>query len=190
MAEDGQNNPDAKKPSILSRFRQYILLPELTPRRVAWSFAIGCSIAWNPIIGTHTWVALALCFLVKGLHRPLLLTSTFLNNPWTMIPIASVSVFFGNWLLHGVWWVDLTDIAWKSIGLGSFTSRQGFAAMYAMLKPILGPYLLGGFSASLLVLPIAYWSMLLLSRKLRKNQAPERLSDEGAGRQPQIPNDV
>lgn len=85
-----------------------------------------------------------------------------------MIPIASASVFSGNWLLGRGWSVDLSAIAWKSIGIGSFTSRQGFGEMYSMLKPILIPYLLGGFTLCLLAFPIGYLFMLRLSRKLRE----------------------
>jgi uncharacterized protein (DUF2062 family) len=151
----------------MSRLKGYILLPELTPRRVAISFAIGFCVAWNPLLGLHTWVALLCCLLAKGLHRPLLLASTFINNPWTMIPIASASVIFGNWLLGQGWKIDLSGIAWKSIGISSFTSRQGFGEMYSMLKPILIPYLLGGLALSLLAFPLGYLFMLRLSKRLR-----------------------
>jgi len=157
------------KPSVWSRFKHHILHPDLTPERIAWSFAIGIFLAWNPILGTQTWIALACCFFVKKLHRPLLLLASFLNNPWTMVPIASASLFFGNWLLGNGWTVDLSGISWKSIGVSSFTSRHDFEAMYSMLKPILVPYLLGGFIVSFLALPTAYWFMLWLSRKLRKH---------------------
>jgi uncharacterized protein (DUF2062 family) len=160
--------PDAKL-SIWLRFRHYILNAELSPERVAWSFAIGFSIAWNPIIGIHTGIAILCCLFFKGIHRPLLLIATFLNNPWTMVPIASLSVFFGNWLFGRGWVVDISGISWKSIGVGSFTSRQGFLEMYSMLEPILLPYLLGGFIASILAVPTGYWFMLWLSRKLRRN---------------------
>ena len=168
MTSSGSNNQPIFKPSLWQRFRHYLVHPDLTPESVAWSFAIGISIAWNPIIGTQTWIALACCFFVKKFHRPLLLLASFLNNPWTMVPIASASVFLGNCLLGRGWTTNLSGISWKSIGISSFTSRQGFDAMYSMLKPILIPYMLGGFAVAFLAIPIGYWFMLWLSRNLRK----------------------
>ncbi|MCL1894404.1 MAG: DUF2062 domain-containing protein [Holophagaceae bacterium] len=172
MTVSAPDSPPAQKPSFLSRIKGYILLPDLTPKRIAISFAIGFCVAWNPILGLHTWIALGSCLLAKGLHRPLLLSATFINNPWTMIPIATLSVFFGNCMLGRGWMGDLSGIAWKSIGISSFTTRQGFDAMYAMLQPILLPYLLGGFSLSILAFPLGYWFMLRLTKRLRRGATP------------------
>ncbi len=41
--------------------------------------------------------------------------------------------------------------------------------MYIMLKPILGPYLVGGLVLSALALPVGYYAMLLLTRHLRRH---------------------
>jgi hypothetical protein len=40
--------------------------------------------------------------------------------------------------------------------------------MYLMLKPILGPYLLGGLVLSALALPVGYYVMLKVARHLRR----------------------
>jgi uncharacterized protein (DUF2062 family) len=176
MTASVSNDQAAAKLSVWQRFRHHILHPELTPERIAWSFALGFSNAWNPLLGTHTWVALACCFFLKNLHRPILLMATFLNNPWTMVPIASASVFFGNWLQGRGWAVDISGITWRSIGLGSFTSRQGLSDMYLMLKPVLVPYLLGGTILCILAVPLGYWFMLWLAKRLRKkhtNSCPQ-----------------
>jgi len=174
MTNSDSNSPPSAKPSVWQRFRNYILLPELTPEHIAWSFAIGLSISWNPILGTQTFIALACCFFVKGIHRPTLLLSSFFNNPWTLVPYASASALLGNLLLGRGWKIDISGISWKDIGISSFTSRQDFAAMFAMLKPVIAPYLLGGFSLCLLSLPLGYWFMLWLSRKLRKKASLRR----------------
>jgi uncharacterized protein (DUF2062 family) len=156
-----------KRPSLWSRIRTQILQPELSRERVAWSFAIGLAIAFNPLIGTHTWIALFCCLLVKQFHRPILLTASLINNPWTMIPIASLSVLFGNWMVGRGWSIDFSDIPWESLGIGNFSSRQGFETMLLTLKPVLVPYLLGGFTLSLLAMPIGYFFMFWLREKLR-----------------------
>ena len=40
--------------------------------------------------------------------------------------------------------------------------------MFKMLKPILVPYLLGGMVMSFVALPIGYFAMLAVARRLRK----------------------
>jgi uncharacterized protein len=148
-------------------FKNIILHPELTPEQVALSFAIGFSLAWNPFIGLHTLLILILCFIFKRLHRPLMLLACYLNNPWTLVPMASVSGLFGNILLGRGCRVNLRAIHWESISWRSFVTKEGLDAMLHMLKPILAPYLLGGLVLSALALPIGYYLMLKFTQRLR-----------------------
>jgi uncharacterized protein (DUF2062 family) len=149
-------------------FKNIILHPELTPEQVALSFAIGFSLAWNPFIGLHTFLILVLCFIFKRLHRPLMFLACFINNPWTMVPMASLSGLVGNLLMGRGCRPKFHGIRWDTIGWHSFVSHRGFDHMYLMLKPILGPYLLGGMVMSALALPVGYYVMLKLARHLRK----------------------
>jgi uncharacterized protein (DUF2062 family) len=148
--------------------RHMLLHPELSPEQVALSFAIGFSLAWNPFIGLHTLAILLLCFLFRRLHRPLMLLACFINNPWTMVPMASVSGLTGNLLMGRGCVPRMRGVHWDQIGWHSFVSRQGFDHMYLMLKPILGPYLLGGMVLSALALPVGYYAMLAVTRRLRR----------------------
>jgi uncharacterized protein (DUF2062 family) len=164
--------PTSLKAYFKGGFRQHIkrliLHPELSPEQVALSFAIGFSLAWNPFIGLHTLAVLVLCFLFKSLHRPLMLLACFINNPWTMVPMASLSGFVGNVLMGRGAFPDFSGVRWDRIGWHSFISHKGFDHMYIMLKPILGPYLVGGLVLSALALPLGYYAMLLLTRHLRR----------------------
>lgn len=148
-------------------FKRLILHPEMSPEQVALSFAIGFSTAWNPLIGLHTWLILLLCIVFRRLHRPLMLLSCYLNNPWTMLPMATVSGLVGNLLMGRGLHVDFSGVKWHTIGWRSFATREGFDGMIVMLKPILAPYLLGGAVLSLLALPVGYYGMLMLARRLR-----------------------
>jgi uncharacterized protein (DUF2062 family) len=156
------------KGGIHLHFKRMILHPELTPERVALSFAIGFSLAWNPFIGLHTFAIVLLCFLFKRLHRPLMLLACFINNPWTMVPMASVSGLVGNLLMGRGCRPKFHGIRWDTIGWQSFVSKEGFDHMYLMLKPILGPYLLGGVVLSALALPVGYYVMLKIAIRLRQ----------------------
>ncbi len=163
--------PEAPK-GLWAKAKHHILHPELTTSQVAWSFAIGFSMSWNPLLGTHTWLSLGLCFAFKRLHRPLIFLAMFINNPWTMVPYATASAYFGNLLLGRGLTLNLQGIDWKSIGLATFTTRAGFDAAYGMLKPILVPYLLGGFILTALAVPIGYYFMRWLTLRLRAMHLP------------------
>jgi uncharacterized protein (DUF2062 family) len=157
----------AESRSLWAKFKGHVLHPEMTPHQVGLSFAIGLCIAFNPFIGLHTWMVLVLCFVFSRLHRPLMFLAAFINNPWTMVPIASISAVFGNALLGRGWHLNLSSIHWKSIGWRSFATREGFDGMRIMLKPVLLPYLVGGMVLSLLALPLGYFIMVRVARRLR-----------------------
>lgn len=82
----------------LKRLLRYVLHTDDTPVRAALAFALGVFIAWTPIVGLHTLVALGLAFLL-GLNRVAVLTGTFINNPWTFLPIYSASAYLGSLLV-------------------------------------------------------------------------------------------
>jgi len=157
------------KPGLWARFKSHILHPELSPSTVAWSFAIGLSIAWNPLLGLHTWMVILLCLIFRRLHRPLMFLAAFINNPWTMVPMATASTLLGNTLLGRGCHLSLKGIRWHQIGWRSFVTLDGFWETYRMIEPILAPYLLGGVIFSLLALPVGYFVMKRLAERLRRS---------------------
>lgn len=152
---------------LWARAKRYMADPDLEPHHLGWSFALGLAIAMNPLLGLHTGLVVASCALFRKLHRPLTLLGAFINNPWTMVPIATVSTLLGNILLGRGLGIDLSGVDWSSIGWHSFSTREGFHLMAEMLRPILVPYLLGGFVLSLLAVPVGYFLMLRLAHHLR-----------------------
>ncbi len=159
--------PSQPRRGFWAALKAHILHPELTPRQVAWSFAIGFSIAWNPFLGLHTGMILLLCVFARHLHRPLIFLACFINNPWTLVPMATASTMVGSALLGRGWKVDLSTIHWAEIGWRSFTSKVGFEQLTTMFKPIMAPYLLGGMVLSILAFPLGYWVMHRVALKLR-----------------------
>jgi hypothetical protein len=156
------------KHHLWARTKRFLADPTLEPHHLAWSFALGLAISWNPLLGTHTLLILGACTLVKKLHRPLTLLGAFVNNPWTMVPMATFSTLFGNVLLGRGLHLDLSGVQWKSLGWHSLSTHAGWDAASAMLKPILAPYLLGGFVFSMLAIPVGYFLMLRLAHRLRR----------------------
>ncbi|BDU76363.1 DUF2062 domain-containing protein [Mesoterricola sediminis] len=169
------DTPDQEAPAgapppkgLWTRLKGHILHPEMSPEQIALSFAIGLSVAFNPLLGLHTAIVLLACFLSRRLHRPVMLIAAFVNNPWTMVPIATASALAGNLLLGRGSRLDLSGIRWHEITWRSFVSREGLDGIFCMLKPILVPYLTGGFALCLLALPVGYVVMLAVARRLRR----------------------
>ncbi len=158
----------APKPGFWGTLRRHILHPEMTSEQIALSFGVGFSLAWNPFLGLHTATVLLACFLSRRLHRPMMLLACYINNPWTMVPMATTSALAGNILLGRGLHLNLAGIHWHQITWRSFTSRAGLDAVYRMLEPILLPYILGGLVLSLLALPLGYFVMLAVARRLRR----------------------
>ena len=149
------------------RLRHFFLHPELSPEQIAWSFALGLSVAFNPLMGLHTLLVLAFCFLFRRLHMPLMFLGAFINNPWTMVPIATLEVILGNLLRgHGLHH-GLGNIPWRDIGWRNFASWSGMQSLADMLRPVLHSYLLGGFILCVLALPVGYWVTLWIVRRMR-----------------------
>ncbi len=153
---------------LYAKLKLHILHPDLSPENIAWSFAIGLAVAFNPLLGLHTALILLFCALFRGLHRPLMFIAAFINNPWTMVPIATASAYFGHFIRGRGLNLDLSAIHWREIGWRSFITWHGFEAMHEMLRPVLKSYLYGGLLLSLLAIPAGYWAMLLLARRMRR----------------------
>ena len=86
--------------------------------------------------------------------------------------MASFSALVGNVLLGRGLHLNLKAIHWHEITWRSFVSREGLDCTFKMLAPILKPYLLGGLVMSALALPVGYYGMLLLARRLRHLHLP------------------
>ncbi len=115
LSEDGPMREGRARRA--GQWLRVVLHTDDTPPRAALAFAIGVFIAWTPALGFHTLLALAIAFLF-GLNRVAVLAGTFVNNPWTIVPIYSASAYLGSLLtgadvslprLEGKTWSGLFD---------------------------------------------------------------------------------
>jgi len=164
--------PTAPPQGLWGRLKAHILHPELSPEQVAWSFALGFSIAWNPLVGLHTGMVFLFCIIFRRLHRPLMILAMLINNPWTLVPIASASIWLGRLVRGTVHRGNVAEVHWHEIGWRSFLTWDGFEAMTTMLRPVLKSYLTGGIILTVLALPVGYFFMLWLARRLRRIHWP------------------
>ena len=111
------------------RMIQAVLHLEDTPHRPALAFGIGVWIAFFPLLGSHTLLALAVGFTF-GLSRAALLVGAYVTNPWTLAPFFLAGTIFGCWLLG----VPLDRVNQIYVGYDQMSAES--------IANGLGPYLL------------------------------------------------
>ena len=121
--------------SRLGRAVEVLLRTQDTPHRTALAFAIGVFIAFCPLLGIHTALALGIAFAFRLSRVPMLL-GAYINNPWTLAPLYMAGTLFGCALL-GVPAGGLSAID------TSLHGTEFYRALFASLKPYLWPFVIG-----------------------------------------------
>ena len=136
----------------LRAWLRFVLHTDDTPPRAALAFAIGVFIAWTPALGFHILLGLAIAFLF-GLNRVAVVAGTFVNNPWTFVPIYTVSAWVGS---------VLTGVEVSAPRLEG-TSWSHFFDFLAQCRPWLVPLTVGtlvmGSLCALLTFPLVLYGI-------------------------------
>ena len=119
----------------IARATQILQHVDGSPSRVAAAFGIGVFLAFSPLLGLHTALALAAALAFR-LNKVAILTGAWINNPWTIAPIYSAGTLVGCALL-GVAPVIPAGVDW------SLEGRAFYAALATTLRPLLWPFLIG-----------------------------------------------
>ena len=119
----------------LWRTGQILLHLEEPPTRVAAAFALGVFIAFFPILGIHSAMALALAVVFR-LNKVAILVGAWTNNPWTIAPIYTAGTLMGC-LVLGVSPASLGDVDWSLHG------RAFYESLLAGFRPLLLPFVVG-----------------------------------------------
>ncbi len=127
------------------------------PRRTALAFGVGVFIAFSPLLGLHTVMAIAVAFAF-GLNRVAVLAGAWVNF-WALAPCYAFGTLIGA-LMLGVDTGDLRAIDWNQ-GLGALTSTLG---------TLFWPIMLGNTVLGAIVAVPAY----TLSRKFLEARAKGR----------------
>ena len=147
----------------MSRLRQWgraLLQQEGTPHRTALAFAIGVFIAFFPILGIHTLLALAIAHIFR-LSRVALLAGCWTNNPWTIAPMLTGGTLLGCALL-GVPSGGLAAVDWSRSGVAFYS------ALWSGLRPYVLPFIVGNLSMGFLCGALAYLFLRLLLERRRQ----------------------
>jgi len=119
----------------LRRAGQILLHVEGSPSRVAAAFGVGVFIAFFPILGIHTGLALVIAILFR-LSKLAVLVGAWTNNPWTIAPMYSAGTLLGC-LLVGVAPVTPAGLDW------SLKGRAFYSSLAATLEPLVWPFVVG-----------------------------------------------
>jgi uncharacterized protein (DUF2062 family) len=132
----------------LVRRLRILLQVEGSPTRVALAFALGVFIAFFPILGIHTGLALVLALTFR-LNKVAILTGAWMNNPWTLAPIYSAGTLFGCMLL-GVSPAALPAVDW------SLRGRAFYHSLLEGFRPLLLPFVVGNLIAGVFAAAVTF----------------------------------
>jgi uncharacterized protein (DUF2062 family) len=148
----------------LRKLIQAFLHLDDTPPRIAAAFAVGVYIAFHPLFGLHTLMALGIAFAFR-LSRAAVLVGIYVNNPWTIAPMYLAGTTLGCWIL-GVPLDGLARIEWDLDNLAFYR------LLLVSLRPYLWPYVLGNTILGIVCGALAYVVMRsILERRARRAAA-------------------
>jgi hypothetical protein len=145
---------------FVARTAQLLRHVEGSPTRVAAAFGIGVFLAFFPVLGIHTPLALGIALLFR-LSKVAMLVGAWINNPWTIAPLYSAGTLVGCALL-GVAPVAGRAVDWSLKG-------QAFYSSVALhLQPLLWPFVIGNLVLGAVAGLVAFWVLrAVLVRRLR-----------------------
>lgn len=106
-----------------------------SPPRVAAAFGVGLFIAFFPLPGVHTCLALGLALWFR-LSKIATLAGAWVNNPWTIAPMYGAGTLLGCALL-GIAPVSPSGVDW------SLEGRAFYSSLATSLTPLVWPFVIG-----------------------------------------------
>ena len=144
---------------IRDRIRSLFRLND-PPHKLALAFALGIFIAFTPTIGLHIVSCLALAWIFR-LSKVVIITASFVNNPWTIVPLYGFCIWFGIMITGSD--IAVPVIAWDEMSLTS---------AYQILKPYLWPYIAGTMVMGTATGIISYFLFYRALVRFRKTENP------------------
>lgn len=139
------------------------------PEVVAASFALGVAIAFTPLFGFHTWMALGLAFLLR-LNKLDVLLGTLVVNPLTFAPVSAIAIPLGRVILRAER-EALSQLPWKDLMKLEFWRTAG-----PSVKAVSMQWAVGMFALAFLAGALTYPIVLALVKRMRANRVPANLT--------------
>lgn len=148
----------------LRRAVQVLFHVEDSPHRIALSFGLGVFIAFSPLLGLHTLIALGIAVGFR-LSKAAMIVGIYVNNPWTIAPMYMAGTLLGCFLL-GVSTDDLATIRFDEHGWAFYRS------LAAQLRPYLWPFVVGNTLLGMLFGGLAYLALRRVIERRAKQAGP------------------
>lgn len=139
------------------------------PDKLALAVAIGVFVAFTPTIGLHTISCLFLAWIF-GVSKPVTLFAAFVNNPWTIVPLYGLCLWFGIKITGAE--TAVPSIAWREL---SFSNALFYLKPY--LWPLIAGTLTTGIIAAIISYFLFYWAVTRY-RKIQKEVIPHHITPE------------
>jgi len=146
------------------RIREILKLND-PPHKLALAVAVGVFTAFSPWFGLHIASCIALAWVLR-LNKLVVLTATFINNPWTVVPIYGFCLWAGFKLTGRD--AALPAINWSSLG---------FRDLFTVLQPFLLPFVAGTLMVGAVTAVLSYALFLWLIKRYRSEEAAASSSD-------------
>ena len=149
------------KKYLQDRLHELVKINE-NPRKLSLAFALGVFIAFSPTIGFHLLTCLVVGWMFR-LNKIVLITASFINNPWTVVPIYGFCIWVGIHLTgrHS----SVPPIPWDEL---TYTNS------FAVLKPYFLSYFIGTIVVGIVAGLISYVLFYrVIMRYRRRENAPQ-----------------
>lgn len=144
---------------IRDRLRSITKLDD-PPHKIALACAIGIFIAFSPWLGFHIITCIFFAWLFR-VSKFVVVTASFVNNPWTVVPMYAFCIWLGIKITGEVSVVP--HIAWNELTI---------TTVFMILKPFIWSYLTGtlivGTIAGVISYLLFYWAVVHY-RKMEKS---------------------
>ena len=159
-----------------SSFRRLLALDD-PPERTALAFSIGVFITFCPLIGLHTVIATAIALLFR-FNKIAIYTGTFINNPFTLVPIIIISYALGAFLLGRPLKIPAEGL--ELIKAPHLLTGDYYRKIFKESWGMVWPFVLGANTLSVVCSLAAYplTSKLLRRHKRRAAEARQQISDD------------
>lgn len=135
------------------------------PRRTAMAFGVGVFIAFSPLLGLHTVMAIAIAFALR-LNRVAVLAGAWINV-WALVPCYMFGTFVGTRLLSvrsrrldEGFWDRAHSLVWSGFSnalVGDWAGAiKSFRAVLRAFGPLLWPFVTGNVLLGIVAGLVAY----------------------------------
>jgi len=163
------------------------------PRRTAIAFGTGVFIAFSPLLGLHTVIAIAVAFALR-LNRVAVLAGAWINV-WALVPCYMFGTFLGTRImsvhsrrLDANFWDRAHSLVWSSLSsllVGDLSQAlKSLRSVFRAFGPLLWPFVIGNVFLGVLAGLIAY----TVGRRFLEARAHRR-GDHGISPPEGVPED-